>query len=94
MRFKKYNFALNRNTLTSKLNLAKWTVSSQSSPVQQDASVKAVEGHRPPLPQGQGREVCEQRKEGDAGMKQIEFSLKFYQICFAECKRRAPTWTL
>ena len=88
MRFNKYNVALNRNTLTSKLNLV-----SQSSPVQQDASVKADEGHRPPLPQGQGWEVCEQRKEGDAGMKQIEFSLKFYQICFAEWKRRAPTWT-
>ena len=72
--------------------MAKRTVS-QSSSVQQDASVKADEGHRPPLPQGQGREVRKQRKEGDAGTKLIEFSLKFYQTCFAEWKRRALTWT-
>ena len=85
MRFKKSNFALNRNTLISKLNSAKWTVS-QSSSLQQDASVKAVEGHRPPLPQGQGWEVCEQRKEGDAGMKQIELktSLKLLPNLFGE----------
>ena len=66
-------FSQNRNTLTSELHLAKQTVS-QASSVQQDAPVEAGEGHRPPLPQGQGWEDDEQCKEGDAG-KQIDFNL-------------------
>ena len=66
MHFNKYSFTGNRNTLTADLNWAKQTVS-QSSSVEQDASLKAGEGHRPPLPQGQGWEDDEQCKEGDAG---------------------------
>ena len=35
--------------------------------IKQDAPVKAAQGHRPPVHEGQGREVDEQLKEGDAG---------------------------
>ena len=66
MHFNKYSFTGNRNTLTADLNWAKQTVS-QSSSVEKDASLKAGEGHRPPLPQGQGWEADEQ--QGDAGKK-------------------------
>ena len=59
---------------------------SQQATVEEDASLKAGEGHRPPLPQGQGREADEQRQEGDAGEKFNLASsvLKFFQTCFAE----------
>ena len=85
MRFNKYSFAENRNTLTSKLNWPKQTVS-QSTSVEQDAPLKAGEGHRPPLPQGKGWEDDEQQEDSGEQIQKFD-----QEACFAKWKCRA--WT-